>query len=263
MKDRPKHRPTTGREREALERATEAWGPVMLYRATETGLGKNNIDVRAENFARLTSMGLHDYPSDPDGETSTTRPILLIGSDGASTASRVRWYRVNNPRKDPRFRISGLMSMAQPGDLIAVGMSEGIVVACNLSTMASDWADDGREAPETWPADAHEGSLIWRLHKARERDPSLVKARKDEARQQHGCLECEACGLRPEEAYGADAERAIEAHHLKPLANLPSDGGVTTLADLALLCATCHRLVHALEISIADLKDLHAKASSA
>lgn len=265
MRTRPKHRPTTGRERDALKRATDAWGPVMLYRVTGAGLDKKNVDVRKENFAWLASMDVHDYPGDPDGRTSTTRPILLIGSDGASTASQVRWYRVNNPRKDPRFRISGLVSMAQPGNLIAVGMSEGVIVVCTLSTMASDWADDGGEAPETWPADAHEGSLVWRLHKhkARERDPSLVRARKDAARQEHDCLECEACGLGPEKAYAADAGRAIEAHHLEPLANLPSDGGATSLADQALLCATCHRLVHALEISVADVKELRAKASSA
>lgn len=230
----------------------------MLYRVTETGLGKKNLDVRKENFDWLKSMGVHDYASDPEGRTSTTRPVLLMGSDGASTASQIRWYRVNNERKDPRFRITGLMAMTQPRDLVAVGMSEGIIVACNLSTMAREWAGDGREAPETGPAEGHEGSLVERLHRARERDRSLVRARKDAAREASGCLECEACGLRPAEEYGAEAERAIEAHHLKPLADLPADGAVSTTADLALLCATCHRLLHALDVSISELRELRA-----
>jgi hypothetical protein len=55
---------------------------------------------------------------------------------------------------------------------------------------------------------------------------------------------CEGCERNFRIGFGVRGDRALEVHHLKPLSATP---GVvrTRLADLAVLCASCHRLVHA------------------
>lgn len=89
-----------------------------------------------------------------------------------------------------------------------------------------------------------EGGLALRLHTVRERDPSLVRKKKDAFIRDHGELRCEACGWRPEANFGAEMRnRLIEAHHDIPLSAL-EHGGSTKLSDLKLLCPNCHRAIH-------------------
>jgi len=61
---------------------------------------------------------------------------------------------------------------------------------------------------------------------------------------QAGRLACETCGFDFEAAYGERGKGFIECHHTKPLADLEHER-TTKLDDLALLCANCHRMVHA------------------
>lgn len=56
---------------------------------------------------------------------------------------------------------------------------------------------------------------------------------------------CGCCSLDLRGAFGADGDRGLEVHHRRALAKEPSDSVETSLDDLAVLCATCHRLVHA------------------
>jgi predicted HNH restriction endonuclease len=62
-----------------------------------------------------------------------------------------------------------------------------------------------------------------------------------------GELICEACLMKGSETYPTYvAQRVFEVHHRMPLAT--ADGPVrTTLDDLAILCANCHKVVHASE----------------
>lgn len=55
---------------------------------------------------------------------------------------------------------------------------------------------------------------------------------------------CEGCHRNFRTGFGARGDRALEVHHLKPLSQTGSKTS-TRLRDLAVLCATCHRLVHA------------------
>lgn len=87
-----------------------------------------------------------------------------------------------------------------------------------------------------------EGGVIMRLHKRYERDRKLVSEKRAEALSQ-GKLSCEVCEFNFEKAYGALGAGYIEVHHLTPLNKL-GKGGKTKLADLALLCANCHRMAH-------------------
>jgi 5-methylcytosine-specific restriction protein A len=90
---------------------------------------------------------------------------------------------------------------------------------------------------------APEGRTLFRLHRTRERDRSLVRRKKAKVARSGLELRCEACHFCFGESYGEVGEGYIECHHTKPLASLP---GVRTtrLADLALVCANCHRILH-------------------
>ena len=91
---------------------------------------------------------------------------------------------------------------------------------------------------------AKEGKVLTRVHKIKERNRKIVSHKKNQAFLANGKLSCEACGFDFSEAYGIRGEGVIEAHHNKPLHTL-NPQTKTTLNDLTLLCANCHRIVHA------------------
>ncbi|MFD9319621.1 HNH endonuclease [Streptomyces sp. NPDC060053] len=89
---------------------------------------------------------------------------------------------------------------------------------------------------------AREGQLLsrWALH--RERNKHL-RERKIQAVLEEGIpLQCEVCSFDFAAAYGELGDGYIEVHHRLPL----HISGVTEtrIADLALLCANCHRMCH-------------------
>ncbi|MBB3195787.1 HNH endonuclease [Roseateles terrae] len=86
-----------------------------------------------------------------------------------------------------------------------------------------------------------EGRVLTALHRTRERNRKVRGLLLDE-RQQTGTLHCDCCGAGPKASNLELALAGFEAHHVTPLAESTSGG--TRLTDLALLCATCHRLIH-------------------
>lgn len=96
------------------------------------------------------------------------------------------------------------------------------------------------------PADAEapEGRVLTRLHRFRERSRKLVADRKALAAKQGKALVCEACGFDFAARYGSRGVGFIECHHTRPLHTL-RPGEKTRLQDLALVCANCHRMIHA------------------
>lgn len=91
--------------------------------------------------------------------------------------------------------------------------------------------------------EANEGKLVTRVHVARERDPKIIKLKKDAVLKQDGKLCCEACGFDFQKVYGERGKDFIECHHENPLA-LTFGTAKTTINDLILLCSNCHRMVH-------------------
>ena len=91
--------------------------------------------------------------------------------------------------------------------------------------------------------EALEGAVLTRLHRFRERDRGIVERRKAKALKEAGTLACEACGFDFREVYGPRGEGFIECHHTQPISAL-KPGEKTRIADLALLCANCHRMIH-------------------
>jgi 5-methylcytosine-specific restriction protein A len=83
-----------------------------------------------------------------------------------------------------------------------------------------------------------EGMLRLVTHYARERDRNIVRTKKQQAIDK-GILFCEVCDFSFINKFGVEF---IECHHRTPI----SQSGVTetTLDDLGLVCANCHRMLH-------------------
>jgi 5-methylcytosine-specific restriction enzyme A len=84
-----------------------------------------------------------------------------------------------------------------------------------------------------------EGRVVSEAHSRRERNPK-IRERLIQHRKRSGSLQCDICECLPLACEFGEA--MFEAHHLLPLA-LAAERR-TTLADMALLCANCHRLIH-------------------
>lgn len=83
--------------------------------------------------------------------------------------------------------------------------------------------------------EAAEGDPQLVEHLRRERDSGL----RDLKIASSGSHACEACGFDFEQAYGLDPY--CEVHHRVPVSEGPR---VTSLDELAILCANCHRAIH-------------------
>ncbi len=90
--------------------------------------------------------------------------------------------------------------------------------------------------------EAWEGSVLMTQHLVRERNPRLRRDKLEQARRLGQRPNCEVCGFDFERTYGALGKDYIEVHHRLPLH--ASGPRVTRLADLALLCSNCHRMIH-------------------
>jgi hypothetical protein len=89
---------------------------------------------------------------------------------------------------------------------------------------------------------AREGHIRYRQHRVRERSALLRRMKKEQVRAETRRLACEVCGFDYSERYGLLGEDFIECHHATALAD--GETRETTLDDLVLLCANCHRMIH-------------------
>lgn len=97
-------------------------------------------------------------------------------------------------------------------------------------------ADDDRRWVEGHPKRVH--------HLRRERAPGLARDKKMSMLAVTSKLACENCGFEPAKVHGPEFfDAGLDVHHKVPLADL-AHGTTTSLADVALLCATCHRIEH-------------------
>lgn len=89
-----------------------------------------------------------------------------------------------------------------------------------------------------------EGRILTRLHVYKERDRKFARQVRDHYRRANGGkLVCEACGTVPVDRYGEAGDRSMEAHHKVPIEQLQPDS-VTPVTEMAMVCATCHRVIH-------------------
>lgn len=101
-----------------------------------------------------------------------------------------------------------------------------------------------------------EGRVLYRVHRSRERNRTLVKKVKRAAEAAHR-LHCAACGFDFFAEYGEIGRGFIEVHHTVPVSEY-SPGQKTRLADLVLVCGNCHRMLHRRRpwLTIDELKSL-------
>jgi 5-methylcytosine-specific restriction protein A len=122
--------------------------------------------------------------------------------------------------------------MARAAELLREGLRSGDL---QLETQFEDeGSDDDVSAPE--------GRALYRRHRTRERNKGLRKKKIEAVLKRGGTLACEACGFDFAKVYGKRGEGYIECHHVVPLH--VAGEGTTRLADLALICSNCHRMIH-------------------
>jgi len=94
------------------------------------------------------------------------------------------------------------------------------------------------------PNEFDEGAEVLFEHLSHERNAEVVALAKRLFKDSHnGKLYCENCGFDFNEKYGVRGESFIEAHHIKPVSEM-SEGNITRVEDLVLLCSNCHSIVH-------------------
>lgn len=127
----------------------------------------------------------------------------------------------------------------------------GVEVVAAVGSMDGQDTDDEMEA--------REGTVLTLVHRVRERHKGFRGRLLKRVEREHGSAKCEACSFSPAKRKdGSRFASVLEAHHNVPLAAVGSTQ--TKLSDLSLLCANCHRLVHALmrdedrHVSVAELK---------
>lgn len=161
----------------------------------------------------------------------------------------------NFMRFDPYYKDRGRSGLSRGNQLEEVVWNEFASDPARLAAVAEAIRKGASEASAeptgTLPTEAlidpdeefQEGAVLTRLHKRRERDPKASAKKKASVLQETGRLQCEACGFDFAVAYGELGSGFAECHHRLPLASLGSRTG-TRLADLAILCANCHRMIH-------------------
>lgn len=122
----------------------------------------------------------------------------------------------------------------------SVGLVDDVIKYIHSGARTSKLPDVDTEAT------ANEGNPRLVAHLRRERNPSLVEKKKKSVLAAEGKLCCEACGFDFEARYGQYGHGFCEVHHLKPISQMDK-GHVTTLADLAVVCSNCHRIIHRID----------------
>ena len=88
-----------------------------------------------------------------------------------------------------------------------------------------------------------EGTVVYGQHRYLERDSKITKKAKAKRLADTDKLECEVCSLDFVKMYGELGRGFIEAHHTMPVSLLAGEVR-TKIADLALVCSNCHRMLH-------------------
>ncbi|OSA95706.1 UNVERIFIED_ORG: hypothetical protein B2H93_04610 [Clostridium botulinum] len=92
-----------------------------------------------------------------------------------------------------------------------------------------------------------EGKILEKYVKQKERNSKARKEKFKEAHNRYGKVFCEICG--------EDEECVLDVHHEETQVKDMEENHVTELEDLNILCANCHRRVHARKITVEELKN--------
>jgi len=188
----------------------------------------------------------------------TTAPHLRLHWDTNKTAAGVEclgidgeWERLINPAVDVPLEMRDLKK-GKLGGFNWTPQSSGTRIPDDIADeLEEKWsAHVGRSLTAIVTTDtelvAMEGSERIALVRHRKREQSLREAKIVEARKfGNGRLKCEVpgCGFDFEAVYGGLGRDYAQVHHLKPLGDRTTPSQ-TKLADLAVVCANCHAMIH-------------------
>lgn len=222
-------------------------------------------------------LALDLYFREPDAYKKTDHPeviklskilnkLNLHGRSGTETIRNVNGVTMklsNLARFDPNYSGVGLKQGAKLDEIVWNEFSSDIVRLRNtaIAILAGakeieNYSDDDDDA---W---AKEGRILARWHKKRERDQRIVKRKKAQVKKETGKLVCEICNFDFFATYGELGEDFAECHHAQSLSSMKPDD-ITTLADLHILCANCHRMIHRRSgLTVDELRDIYISHAS-
>jgi 5-methylcytosine-specific restriction enzyme A len=117
-------------------------------------------------------------------------------------------------------------------------------IAAHVRQLLMQEAIDSADLPDLDSDDiaSAEGGIALRAHLRRERDPRVRARKLADAKRRGVSIACEVCGFDFGRTYGVRGRDYIECHHRTPLH--VTGKTQTKLADLALICSNCHRMIH-------------------
>lgn len=158
---------------------------------------------------------------------------------------------------EEEYRACPLLSLGKQVSIKKPGIS---VMPGYVRVIAAEAGVPSPFAPPSLDIDIHaatsgvlEGRRRLVMHLERERKQAVVRTKKRTA----SSLACEICGFSFKATYGNDAAEYCEVHHLLPLTN-NDDITKTSVDDLCIICANCHRVIHLNNppYSLADVRSM-------
>lgn len=207
-----------------------AWARDELILALDLYLRNGLLDDGDPRVAELSAV-LNSLP------IHTVRPDQERFRTPASVALKLANLRALDPERPGGMPHGGSLDQ-EVWDRYARRPEEVAALAAQLRAGALEERSGFPVAPEEGEDEVEEGRLLYRRHRDRERSRGLV----DRKKRQAADLSCEVCGFDFERVYGPLGKGFIECHHLTPLS--ATGETKTRLADLALVCANCHRMAH-------------------
>ncbi len=176
---------------------------------------KRFVDFRQNRWSELADVFGYQKPT----SSVSYGDRLIWAGQFAIDISRTEIYQAYWPEGEPLWVIAGI-----------------------------SWKGTSQDKPAQEPIDTDilsfpEGTEKRRLHLLRERNQTVVSLAKSQLAATDALLRCQVCGFSFVETYGEIGRGFIEAHHRQPVAELKS-GSRTSVDDIALLCANCHRMIH-------------------
>ena len=155
---------------------------------------------------------------------------------------------MNYRRFDPQYKGKGMTHGGKDEEVVWNLFAHDPFELRKVASAVKAFVASDAEIPPPTLADSEEsesdeGTILTRIHRFRERNGTIINRKKEEIQKRLGHLACEVCGFEFGVTYGPQGEGFIECHHTKPVSQIRV-GEKTRLADLALLCSNCHRMIH-------------------
>lgn len=232
-----------------------------------------NPDWSRDELMLALHLYLHNRHTQPGKRSAKVKALSELLGTMSNLSHREINYRnaagvymklMNFRSIDPLFTLAGKKGLKQGSkdDQVVWNLYAGnlsyldTLVSKIKDVLAYDVTETGiADDDEDEIEDCEEGRILTRMHRFRERNRKLVAEFKKKYLAKHGHFECAGCDFDFSDKYGEVSARLIDVHHTKPVHTL-KPGDKTKAKDLALLCVSCHRAVHARKhwLGIAELR---------